>query len=94
MHINVHHLNITLFKAITLLCGTDTIVRKIPHIHNECEEYFVGHTICCGIFFTYIMNMGNIPIILSIPLDIVMAMSNVMNIVFLCWFWGNLPIII
>ena len=31
--------NITLFKAITMPCGTNNILRNIFHIQFECEEY-------------------------------------------------------
>jgi hypothetical protein len=32
--------NITLFRLIAMLCGTDSIMWNIPHIQVECEEYF------------------------------------------------------
>ena len=35
-----HHYCITLFICIKLLCGTDNIIRNIPRIQFECEEYF------------------------------------------------------
>jgi hypothetical protein len=34
----IHH-GITLFRAITVLCGTDSIMWNILHIHTECELY-------------------------------------------------------
>ena len=34
---------ITFLKSITMLCGIDCIWQNIPHIHIECEEYFVEY---------------------------------------------------
>ena len=31
--------NITSFRPIAMLCGSDNIIRTIPHIQAECEEY-------------------------------------------------------
>ena len=31
--------NITLFRSITMLCGSNNILQNIPHIQNECWEY-------------------------------------------------------
>jgi hypothetical protein len=31
--------SITLFKSITIFCGTDNILQNISHIETECEEY-------------------------------------------------------
>ena len=30
---------ITLFRSLTIVCGTDNVSRNIPHIHSEYEEY-------------------------------------------------------
>ena len=30
---------ITLFRVITMFCGTNSILRNIFHILSECEEY-------------------------------------------------------
>ena len=32
--------DITLFKAITMFCGTDSKLHNIPHIQSECEGIF------------------------------------------------------
>ena len=29
----------TLFRSITMLCGTDSVLWNIPHIQTECEVY-------------------------------------------------------
>ena len=34
---------ITFLKSITMLCGIDCVWQNIPHIHVECEEYFVEY---------------------------------------------------
>ena len=34
---------IILLRFITMLCGTDNIVRNILHIETECEEYYVKY---------------------------------------------------
>ena len=49
--------SITIFKAITVFCRTDIIMQNIPHIQIECKEYFVEHTLKCGIFFTFNLNV-------------------------------------
>jgi hypothetical protein len=36
-------ISITLFSSIALLCGTDSIMWNIPHIHVEREEYFANN---------------------------------------------------
>ena len=35
--------NVTLFKSIRVLCGTDNIIWNIPHIQFECGEYYVEY---------------------------------------------------
>ena len=30
---------ITIFRPIAMLCGTDNIMRNVPRIQAECEEY-------------------------------------------------------
>ena len=32
--------HITLFRTVTMLCGTDNILQNILHILTECGEYF------------------------------------------------------
>jgi hypothetical protein len=34
---------ITLFKSITMLCGTDNILQNIYHIQSECGEYSIEY---------------------------------------------------
>jgi fumarate reductase subunit D len=34
---------ITLFRSITMFCGTDNIVHNIHHIQIECGIYFGGY---------------------------------------------------
>ena len=35
--------HITLFRSITMLCGTNNILQNIPHIQIEYGEYFVEY---------------------------------------------------
>ena len=35
--------NITLFRSIAVLCGTDNIMQNIPHIQFEYEEYAIEY---------------------------------------------------
>ena len=46
--------SITLFKSITMFCGTDNIPRTIPHYQLICREYFVEY---CQ---SHVLNVGNI----------------------------------
>ena len=72
-------MDITSFISITMFCWTNNIIHNIPHIHIECEEYFVGLTMFCKIFFTFNLNVKIFCIRLSVPLNIVMALNNVMD---------------
>ena len=71
--------HIILFKAITMLCRIDNILKNIPHIRFECEELFVGLTVLCRIFFTFSPNVKIFCRILSVPQNIGMALNNVMH---------------
>jgi hypothetical protein len=71
--------DITLLKAMTMVCYTDIILQNIPHIQYECEEYYVGITMLHGIFLTFNLNVKIFWRILSVPQNIVMALNNVMN---------------
>jgi hypothetical protein len=35
--------NITLFRSITMLCGTNSSLWNIPHVQFECGEYFAKY---------------------------------------------------
>jgi hypothetical protein len=61
-----------------MLCGTEIILHNICHIQFECEEYYVGLTLLCGISNTFSLNVEILCIILSILQNIVMALNNVM----------------
>ena len=37
--IEVNFLNLTLFRSISVLCGTDDILHNIPHTETECEKH-------------------------------------------------------
>ena len=44
VHVDVEHMLITLFKFITMLCGTNNLSQKIPHIqtnifHEDFQDY-------------------------------------------------------
>jgi hypothetical protein len=52
--------SITLFRAITVFCGTNSILQNIPHIQIECEEYSVVYCQSEKIFPTFNLNVGNI----------------------------------
>ena len=58
-----------------MFCRTDSILWNIPHIHTECEEYFVGLTMFYKIFLKFSLTVK----ILSIPHNTVMALNNVME---------------
>ena len=36
-------LHCTLFRSMTMLCGTNNIIQNIPHIQAECEKYFAEY---------------------------------------------------
>jgi hypothetical protein len=36
-------IEITLFRPIAMICGTGGILRVIPHIQTEYEEYFAKY---------------------------------------------------
>ena len=39
--------NITLFRSITMLCGTDNIIWNILHIQFECGEFSIEYFQSC-----------------------------------------------
>ena len=68
----------TLSKAITMFFQTDSILKNIPHIQFECEEYYVELTMFCEIFLTFSLNVEISYKILLVPRYNVMALNNVM----------------
>jgi hypothetical protein len=69
---------ITLFRAIAVFCWTDSIMRSIPHVQYECEVYFVGMILFCGIFSTFGMNVGDILQNIVSPAKQCYVLNNVM----------------
>ena len=49
--------SITLFRPIAVLCGTDSILRSIPHIQDECEEYSIEY---CQVRHNNVMALNNV----------------------------------
>ena len=40
--INIHHLD-DIIQVITIVCGTDNLMKNIPHLLSEYGEYFVEY---------------------------------------------------
>ena len=57
-----------LFKSITILCGTDIIMRNTPHDHTECGGIFYW---MLSVPQTIVMDMNNVMLI-SIGMQLVL----------------------
>ena len=55
----VDHLTITLFRSITVLCGTDNISQNIPHVQTGCEEYTKIFYRILSVPQNIVMNLNN-----------------------------------
>ena len=51
----------TIFRSITMFCGTDGIPQKIPHTHTGCGEYSIEYLVPYNI----VMDLNNVMLLMS-----------------------------